>query len=69
MSFIFFWLVDTSFNEYTIKIIKEASETNITKKLFFCKQAVYKQLSLGWQIAKQLSGLNPLSLSNNKTTD
>ena len=33
---------------------------------FFYKQPVYKQLVLGWQIAKQLSGLNPLSLSNNK---
>ena len=32
----------------------------------FYKQLVYKQLALGWQIAKQLSGLNPLSLSNNK---
>ena len=27
---------------------------------------VYKQLALGWQIGKQLSGVNPLSLSNNK---
>ena len=26
----------------------------------------FKQLALGWQIAKQLPGLNPLSLSNNK---
>ena len=26
----------------------------------------YKQLALGWQIAKELSGLNPLSLSNSK---
>ena len=34
--------------------------------IFFYKQPVYKQLALGWQIAKQLSGLNPLSLSNNK---
>ena len=33
---------------------------------FFYKQPVYKQLALGWQIAKQLSRLNPLSLSNNK---
>ena len=33
---------------------------------FFCKQPVYKQLALGWQIGKQLSGLNPLSISNNK---
>ena len=28
---------------------------------FFYKQPVYKQLALGWQIAKQLSGLNPFS--------
>ena len=36
---------------------------NIYKLSFF-----YNQLALGWQIAKQLSGLNPLSLSNNKKT-
>ena len=34
--------------------------------LFLYKQPVYKQLALGWQTDKQLSGLNPLSLSNNK---
>ena len=34
--------------------------------LVFYKQPVYKQLALAWQIAKQLSGLNLLSLSNNK---
>ena len=34
--------------------------------LVFYKQPVYKQLALTWQIDKQLSGLNPLSLSNNK---
>ena len=34
--------------------------------LVFYKQPVYNQLTLAWQIAKQLSGLNPLSLSNNK---
>ena len=33
---------------------------------FFYKQLAYKQLVLGWQIAKQLSGLNPLLLNNNK---
>ena len=33
---------------------------------FFYKQPVYKQLAFGWQIAKQLSGLDPISLSNNK---
>ena len=32
----------------------------------FYKQRVYKPLALGWQISKQLSGLNPLSISNNK---
>ena len=32
----------------------------------FYKQSVYKQLALGCQIAKQLSGLNPFSQSNNK---
>ena len=34
--------------------------------LVFYKQPVYKQLGFAWQIAKQLSELNPLSLSNNK---
>ena len=29
-------------------------------------QPVYKQLALRWQIAEQLSRLNPLSLSNSK---
>ena len=33
---------------------------------FFYKQPVFKQLALGWQIAKQLSELNPFSLSNSK---
>ena len=33
---------------------------------FFYKQPVYKQPDLGLQIAKQLSGLNPIELSNNK---
>ena len=34
--------------------------------LIFYKESVFKQLALGWQIAKQLSGFNPFSLSNNK---
>ena len=34
--------------------------------LFLYKQPVHKQLAFAWQIAKQLSGLKPLSLSNNK---
>ena len=33
---------------------------------FFYRKLVYKQLALGWQIAKELSGLNILSLSNNE---
>ena len=32
---------------------------------FFYKQPVYNQLALRWQIAKQFSELNPLSLRNN----
>ena len=34
--------------------------------IFLYKQPVYKQLALRWQAATQLSGLNLLSLSNNK---
>ena len=34
--------------------------------IFFYKQPFYKQLGLGWEIANQLSGFNPLSLRNNK---
>ena len=34
--------------------------------LVFYKQPVYKELALAWPIAKHLSGINPLSLSNNK---
>ena len=33
----------------------------------YTQQLFYEQLALGWQIAKQVSGLNPLSLSNNKS--
>ena len=33
---------------------------------FFNKQPGYRQIALKWQIAKQLSGLNSLSVSNNK---
>ena len=31
------------------------------------RKPVNEQLALGWQIAKQFSGLNPLLLSNNKS--
>ena len=34
--------------------------------VFFYEQPVYKQLALAWKIAKQLSGLNSVSLSNSK---
>ena len=34
--------------------------------LLFYKQPVYKQLALGWKIAKQISELNLLSISSNK---
>ena len=37
--------------------------------LFLSKQPVYKQLNLGWQIAKQLSGFIPLSQATLETTD
>ena len=47
-------------------VIKINSSTNKTTLSFFYKQPVYKQLALGWQIAKQLLGLNPLLLSNIK---
>ena len=33
---------------------------------FFYNEPVFKQIALGWQIAEQLSGLNPFSVSNNK---
>ena len=39
---------------------------SIFSTLFFYKQPVYKQLALGSQVAKQLSGLIPLSLRNDK---
>ena len=41
-------------------------ECKYDKFIFYNKQPVYKQLALRWQISKQLSGLNPYSLSNNK---
>ena len=34
--------------------------------VFFYKQLVFKQPTLGQQIAKQLSGISLFSLSNNK---
>ena len=40
---------------YSIRVVKY-----VYTLLFFHKQPVHKQLALGWQIAKQISGLNPL---------
>ena len=34
--------------------------------IFLHKKPVYKELALGWQIAKQLSVLNPFLLCKNK---
>ena len=39
---------------------------DIYNYVIFYQQPVYKQLALGWQIAKQLSRLNLFSSSNNK---
>ena len=36
------------------------------ERYIFYKQLIYKQVALGWQIAKQLSGFNPLYISSNK---
>ena len=41
--------------------------TRPTSPRYPCNLADSKQLVFRWQIAKQFSGLNPLSLSNNKT--
>ena len=46
--------------------IFQSNEALISYTWFFYKQPIFKQLALAWQIAKQLSGLNPFSLSNNK---
>ena len=37
-----------------------------SRLVFFYKEPVFKRLALRWQIAKQLSVLNPFSLRNNK---
>ena len=39
---------------------------DLLKLVVLKKQAVYKQLAHACEIANQLSGLNPLSLTNNK---
>ena len=47
-------------------ITRQNKNLNTLIFLSTCKQSVYKQLAFRWQILKQLSGLNHLSLSNNK---
>ena len=37
------------------------NHNSIKLHLLFYKEPVYKQLALGWQIAKQLSEFNPFS--------
>ena len=54
------------YSSHFLNIFQRASKTVKVHLLFLYKQPVYKQLALGWQIVKQLSGLKPLSLSNNK---
>ena len=49
-----------------INLIKDTFKHHTAIHLFFYKHPVYKQLTLGEQIAKQLSGLNSVSLSNNE---
>ena len=51
---------------YYFEIIEYYFELPIIITYVFYKQRVHKQLALGWRIVKQLSELNPLSLSNNK---
>ena len=50
---------------FSIYYLKSIFQLPYTLSLF-SKQPVYKQLALGHQISGQLSGLSPLSLSNNK---
>ena len=64
-------LLDFLFNNRFLCKILSQHRMNILctpslQLLFLYKRPVYKQLALKWQIAKQLSGFNLLSLSNNK---
>ena len=60
---------DTALGSFILALKVEGSDenynNNIEIHLFFYKQPVHKQLALGWPIAKQFSGPNSLSLSNN----
>ena len=61
----FFWLF-WNFIVKKRKLVNVAAIFNffLEEYLHFF-QPVYKQLAVEWQIAKKLSGLNPLSPSNN----
>ena len=48
------------------ELLKSPKCRNLSTLTFFNKQPGYKQLAFEWQIAKQLSGLNSFSLSDNK---
>ena len=45
---------------------KKFHHRHLAVHCLFYKQPVYKQLAFEWQIAKPLSGLNPVLLSNNE---
>ena len=56
------FIIDNEFR-LSLEIEKKIYSIRVVKyvyTLFFLKQPVHKQLALGWQIAKQISGLNPL---------
>ena len=46
--------------------LQNTSGRLLPEPYFFYKQLVYMQRTLGWQIAKQLSGIKHFSLRNNK---
>ena len=49
-----------------VKSLLHRLKINFVITLFYISNRVFKQLAFGWQIATQLSGFNPLLLSNNK---
>ena len=57
------WLYSKLLSSYIIKLFFLFN--NHILDYFFHWWLVYKQLALGWKNFKQLSGFNPLSLSNN----
>ena len=49
-------------------LLMEKPGIDLLQSVFFYEQPVCKQLALTWKIARQLSGLKALSLSNNKNS-